>query len=144
MPDITHGPRFASRIEFSYLASHAHVGAWWENSLYHLDLFDNGQWSRLFSKPGYSSIPQFITYCLSDLTPSETDNEATPQADVPSLFDYLLDAYSWVKSEMTPEQTFSFLRGVLFQWAAEHGENIQETEELFIGDCRYLANQGRF
>jgi hypothetical protein len=72
-----------------------------------------------------------------------TKKQAT-EGDVPTLFDYLCDAYAWVKDEMTPEQAFCFLRGCLYQWTVEHGQDIMEMEELFIGDCRYIANQGRF
>ncbi len=64
--------------------------------------------------------------------------------DTPSLFDFLCDGYSWVKDEMTPEQAFYFLRGILYQWASEHGQDIMDAEDTFIGDIRFIATQGRF
>jgi hypothetical protein len=59
----------------------------------------------------------------------------------PLLFEYLCLAYEGHKDELTAQQLFYFLRGVLYQWCVEHGESVMDMEDLFIPDIRYMTDQ---
>lgn len=56
----------------------------------------------------------------------------------PTLFDALCDARQWV-ALLALDQQFMFLRGVLYQWALDHGESVMELEALFTDDIRYMS-----